>query len=461
VTIGVTDSTTPTAQVASASVTFTIVNTPALAVTSKTLPAATQGVSYSAPLQASGGIAPYTWSMSSGSLPAGLSLDPGGQIVGTPTGHGTSAFTLQVTDSASTPATATGQYSFTIYRGAPLAVTTTGLDAATQGSPYSEPLNAAGGVAPYTWSLVSGKLPAGLQVDPSGNIVGTPTQFGTSTFTLGVTDSATPTAAVVKQALTLTVEALPPAPPSFTADSPDSPVALNSSYFYQFQASGNPAPKFSVSSGSLPPGLKLAKNGLLSGTTTGAGTFTFQVTASNGRSPDAVTPQLQITVVPPPVITSFTPAEAVPGTKVVISGKHLANASYVYFNGSYATITSDTAFRITTSVPEFASTGPIYVGTAGGTAVSSTSFTVDPPPAPAITSISPTSGAPGQILTITGTGLEFAYEVDFNGASVFTFRSDSPTTLRVQIPSGIAAGPVTVFTDGGSATSTQIFTPTG
>ncbi len=114
-----------------------------------------------------------------------------------------------------------------------------------------------------------------------------------------------------------------------------------------------------------------------------------------------------------------------------------------------------------TSVPEFASSGPIYVGTAVGSTVSSASFTVDPPPSPVITSISPTSGAAGQVLTITGTGLEFAYEVDFNGASVYSFRSDTPTTLKVTIPGGISAGPVTVFTNGGSATSSQTFTPTG
>jgi hypothetical protein len=113
-------------------------------------------------------------------------------------------------------------------------------------------------------------------------------------------------------------------------------------------------------------------------------------------------------VVPPPVITSFTPAEAVPGAKVVITGKNLEKATYVYFPGSYATIKPDSGTTIVTSVPEYASTGPIYVGTAVSTAFSSTSFTVDPPLAPVITSISPTCGAAGQVLTITGTGLEFA-----------------------------------------------------
>jgi hypothetical protein len=462
VTIQVTDSSSPTPQVASASVTFTIENALKLAVTSTALPLATQGTSYAATLQASGGIAPYTWSLYSGSLPAGLSLGSDGVISGTPTGHGTSGFTVQVTDSNSTSATARLHFSFLVNKAAPLAITTTGaLDTASQGSSYFEQLGADGGVAPYTWTLGSGKLPAGLQLDPSGFISGTPTHFGTSTFTVDVTDSATPTAGLTKQVLSLTVEAIPPAPPSFTADSPYSPVALNTSYSYQFQASGSPAPKFYVTSGSLPKGLKLARSGVLSGTTAHAGTYTFQVTATNGRAPDAVSPQLSITVVPPPVITGFTPAEAVPGTKVVISGKNLENASYVYFTGSYATITSDTAYRIVTYVPEYASSGPIYIGTPGGSTVSSTSFTVDPAPPPVITSISPTSAAAGTVLTITGTGLEFAYQVQFNGAYSYSFTRDTATELKVYIPGGISAGPVTVYTDGGSATSSQTFTPTG
>lgn len=462
VSIQVTDSSSPTPQVVSAPMTFTIARAAKLRVTSGTLPLAAQGSSYSAALQAAGGTAPYTWGLSSGALPAGLILDSSGLITGTPTGDGTSSFTVEVTDSAPRPATSKLLLSLTADQGAPLTITTTGLDTAIQGSAYSQSLSAAGGVAPYSWSLASGHLPAGLSVGPSGLIYGTPTHFGASTFTLEATDSATPTAAVAKQVLLLNVEALPPSPPSFSADSPYSPVSLDSGYGYQFQASGNPAPKFSVSSGTLPPGLKLAANGWLSGTAKHAGTYSFGVTAANGRTPDAVTPQLQITVVPPPVISGFSPADAVPGTQVVITGKNLQNASYVYFSGSYAAIKSDSASRIVTWVPEYASSGPIYVATPGGSASSSTSFTVDPAPPPVITAISPTSGAAGKVLTITGTGLAFAYEVQFSGGGfVYSFRSDSATSLRLTIPSGISAGPVTVYTDGGSAASAQTFTPTG
>jgi len=80
----------------------------ALAITTTSpLPGGQVGKSYSTTLAASGGISPYTWSNTSGSLPAGLTLSTGGVISGTPTATGTSTFTVQVTDTLSATATAT------------------------------------------------------------------------------------------------------------------------------------------------------------------------------------------------------------------------------------------------------------------------------------------------------------------------------------------------------------------
>ncbi len=69
-----------------------------LIVTTQSLPSATVGSPYSATLTATGGLPPYTWSIISGSLPPGLSLDTSGNITGTPTTPGTYNFTVQVVD---------------------------------------------------------------------------------------------------------------------------------------------------------------------------------------------------------------------------------------------------------------------------------------------------------------------------------------------------------------------------
>ena len=89
---------------------------PSLTVTTVSLPGGEVGTSYSQTLTASGGITPYSWSISSGLLPAGLSLNAkSGAITGTPSAAGTSSFTVKVTDSSTpTPLTATANLSITV-----------------------------------------------------------------------------------------------------------------------------------------------------------------------------------------------------------------------------------------------------------------------------------------------------------------------------------------------------------
>ena len=208
-TIRLTDSTKPRHEVATTSIIITISKKPPLTVSKPALPLATQGISYLATLDATGGTAPYFWAISSGSLPSGLELDSAGDISGTPTGKGNRTFTVAVTDSATRPVTAKRRITLAIQPGAPLSITSTELDPAIQNNFYDEALSAIGGVGPYTWSVSRGKLPAGLFLDPSGFIDGDATGFGTFTFTLRATDSATPRANSAKQSLTINVEASP------------------------------------------------------------------------------------------------------------------------------------------------------------------------------------------------------------------------------------------------------------
>jgi hypothetical protein len=183
-----------------ASATFSVLIQPALIILTTSLPDGEVGVAYSQTLAAAGGSPPYTWSVSAGSLPAGLSLNPAtGTISGTPTAAGTAGFTVTVGDSLG----GTSSASLAISVVPAVAITTTSLPDGTVATPYSATLTASGGLTPYTWSIVSGSLPAGLTLNAStGVISGTPLSVGTSSFTVGVTDSLGGTAT---RALTITI----------------------------------------------------------------------------------------------------------------------------------------------------------------------------------------------------------------------------------------------------------------
>ena len=151
------------------------------------LPGGTVGSTYNSAVAASGGLAPYNWSVVAGTLPAGLSFSNSGGISGTPTTSGSSSFTLQVTDSSG--GTSAQAYAVTIAP-AGLAITTSSLPNGTTGVAYSATLAAAGGTGPYTWSILSGLLPTGLGLGTTTGIIsGTPSTSGTYNVTMTVSDS--------------------------------------------------------------------------------------------------------------------------------------------------------------------------------------------------------------------------------------------------------------------------------
>ena len=144
-----------------------------------------------------GGAAPYTWSVASGQLPPGLTLqtfsdprDANNELVGTPTTAGTYTFTMRVTDYQGDQAT----QQFTATINPPLQITPT-MPAGTVGVAYSQDLTAHGGVPPYSWSIFANDpLPPGLSLgttapDFNNVLTGTPTQAGTFSFLISVTDA--------------------------------------------------------------------------------------------------------------------------------------------------------------------------------------------------------------------------------------------------------------------------------
>lgn len=92
-------------------------------------------------------------------------------------------------------------------------ITTTSLPDATQNQSYNQTLQASGGDAPLSWSVISGALPSGVSLSSSGQLSGTPTQTGTFNFTVEVEDQDQDSDT---QALSLTVDA--PGSPQLPSD---------------------------------------------------------------------------------------------------------------------------------------------------------------------------------------------------------------------------------------------------
>ncbi|WP_175459963.1 S-layer family protein [Ralstonia sp. 25mfcol4.1] len=207
------------------------VTAPTLVVAPATLPTPTVGMPYSQTLTASGGMAPYTFSVT-GTLPAGLALSSTGVLSGTPTTGGSYNFTVRATDSSSGAGPYSASRSYLITLGAPtLALSPASLPAPTVGTVYSQTVTASGGVAPYTYAVTAGALPAGLTLDATtGAIRGTPTTSGAHTFSIRATDSSTGAGAPYSVARTFTLstlQAIPTAPPVVVGTRANAPVTIH------------------------------------------------------------------------------------------------------------------------------------------------------------------------------------------------------------------------------------------
>jgi hypothetical protein len=377
---------------------------PPLVIQTVSLADTTAERTYSQTLQATGGVPPYSWSIASGNLGAGLNLSANGVISGTPMTPGTSVFVVRVTDSAQVSATRTlaiqvkpadklapfggletpgynstlnniatgtgwaldniavatvevlvdgqkvGEATYgqprpdiaTVWGNFPnsansgftfsldttkfsngdhtlavraldaagnatligtrrvtlqnrvFIITTTELTRGKKGEAYSLQLQAANGVQPYTWTLASGSLPAGLSLNASGRIAGTPTVFGNFPVTIRVTD-ANGTPAIAGYTLTI----LPDVEPLRVISSGEQFEGLTGvQYTNQLYYAGGRSPiQWSVATGALPPGLTLdAQSGIVSGRPRQAGTFNFTARVTDSNQQVANSGPLTITV---------------------------------------------------------------------------------------------------------------------------------------------------------------------
>jgi hypothetical protein len=265
-------------------------------ITTSSLPSGQIGVAYAQSLQATGGTGVYTWSISSGALPAGLNLSSSGQITGMPTAAGTKNFTVKATDTAS--ASDTAPLSVNILASA-LNIITTSLPNGQAGISYSQTLQAAGGTGSYTWSISSGSLPPGLSLNATGHISGTPTAASSASFSVKVSDGAGGSSTA---ALSITI-----APALASPGCPPGTAALGQAYSATLIASGGTPPyAWAIASGQLPSGLSLnGGSGQISGTPSAGGSFNFGIKVSDQSSASAIS-NCTIVIAAPPALTLVT-----------------------------------------------------------------------------------------------------------------------------------------------------------
>lgn len=257
---------------------YTLTVAPAsIVVNPVTLPSAAAGTAYSQALSASGGVAAYSFSLSAGSLPAGLTLGSGGALSGTPTQVGSFPVTVTATDANGQA----GSRAYTLVVAAPtLAMTPApGTLSAPYGAAFSQSFVASGSPGPFSVSL-TGSLPTGLTI--SGNTIsGAPVQLGSFPISVTLTDTGlTGTGAPfsITQSYTIQVGAPTVVVAPATLPNPSPGVA----YSQTLTASGGLAPYgFALTAGSLPAGLTLGGGGVLAGTATQVGSFSFTVTATD------------------------------------------------------------------------------------------------------------------------------------------------------------------------------------
>jgi hypothetical protein len=278
-----------TSNVATVTVTVGAGTAPVAITTANPLPGYTIGSgAYDNIINATGGTAPYTFSITTGALPAGITLFPNGQLFG---GGATVAgsYGIIVTATDSLGATASKAFTLVVSQPVTLAIATASpvTSYAVGSGVYNGIITATGGIPPYTFfNPVGGTgLPSGISLFPNGQLFGGgATVPGTYTFNVTVFDS---NSSFATKAFTLVVT---PGPLAITTTSPLATYTTGTGVPYDniVQAGGGNAPyTFAVTAGALPPGIGFFSNGQVYGVGTTPGTYNFTVTVTDSTAATA------------------------------------------------------------------------------------------------------------------------------------------------------------------------------
>ena len=281
-----------------------------------TLSAINQSNPVSSQLVATAGSTPIVWSVSSGSLPTGLTLSSDGNLSGLPSAAGSFSFTVRALNGFGS---ATQTYTGTVGSKVAPTITTAALGGTLKaGTAYSQQFSATGSV-PFTWSISAGTLPSGLTIDStSGQLSGTPASTGSYSFTVRATNDAGTNDKAFSGTITGTA-------PSITTTTLTA-LVQGLAFSQQLVFSGSSPITFAVTAGTLPAGLTVnSSSGLISGTPSTSGSYNFTVTATNAFGTDAK--QFTGTIASgSPVITTTTLAAVY---------RNVATSQTVFFTGAY------------------------------------------------------------------------------------------------------------------------------
>lgn len=260
-----------------ANINYSIITTdPNIVISPSTLPNGVVGEIYSQTFTSvtagNSNTGPYTYSVTSGSLPANVTLSSSGNLYGLPNTYGSSSFTITSTDAYSSQ----GSFSYAnvVMEMPTIELFPSVLSTAIVDSPYTANIQALGGTSPYTFAVTDGTFPPGLNLSNSGAITGTPTSVSTFNFTITAYDIYSSYGNQVYN-----LEVIPPPITVSPAIVPQGTVGV--SYSQTFTASGGTSP-YTFTSPQLPQGMSLnLTTGVMSGSPLVEGYEPFTIIATD------------------------------------------------------------------------------------------------------------------------------------------------------------------------------------
>jgi hypothetical protein len=392
-----------TTKSATASVTVT---PPPVSITTTSLLTATAGTAYSNALSATGGTLPYTWTLSSGSLPSGITVLSSGSISGTTSQSGSFTATIEVTDSSSPKLTSSKSLTLTVIAAVAITIApTTATVTSGASTQFTASVTNTSNVA-VTWSASLGSISsAGLYQAPT--VTGNTTATVTATSVADTTKSATATVTVTSPPVSITTTSLL----SGTA---------GDAYSNNLYATGGTLPyTWTLSSGSLPSGIAVQSSGSISGTTSQSGSFNIAIEVTDSSSPKQTSSQsltltvdASVSVTITPTIVSVATGASTQFTALVSNTSNVA----VTWSASLGSISSAGLYQAPTVTSN--TTATVTATSKADTTKSATAeVTITPPPVSVTTTSlsSATAGASySNTLTATGGTTPYAWSL-FSG----------------------------------------------